>query len=778
MGLYKLLVVCFAALLATSSFASAITKTSADQNQIANVRQVGNGDTLWRIASANVFEDVSVWQFLISIYQLNPHAFVDNDISRLRVSSQLLLPNTSQITTMSRIQAQAAVEQLLAGNSQLLNAHESVNLETEELVKKIKVHKVRKGETLFRIAANANFEGVSVLQVLMSIYQLNLQAFFQNDISRLRTDSLLLMPTLTQAGSLSPDVAKLTYERMLAASSKPLALVHTKVLELKKPAKAKLATQSGKDLLEPDVKETAEDLAIAVLAQGFGQTLAKEVNSAPAEGPFILKKITIIGNESFSGATLHALLADAEGTEQDIVQLGKLAARITQFYKGQGYSLVRAVVPAQTISQGNVTIQVIEAKYGQVNMTNTSSVTDALLSATLAPMQAGTVISDANMYGSLLLLSDIPGLVINSTLSPGAKVGSSDVALEVKDSDDYSANLSVDQHGDAYTGKQRINGSISINNLASHGDVLTLSGMSSGPGMSFGRVGYDVLLNGKGTHVGAAYSGLNYRLGNQLSSTQSNGTTQTSSLWVLQPLVLSLDNDVSVQLQYDVNQLKDRIDSASIRTDRTIPSFSLTLAGDQKNTRNRGGFSSWRLGLKSGDLRFDDASAETADAGSAATSGRFEKINININHLQNVSDRSSVYVTATGQWANHNLDSSEKLVAGGTSAVRAYNSGALSGDMGYLGSVEYRYYLTQAFEGMLIAGVFYDTAHVMVNQAPWQGLTSANSATISGVGTALYWTGPKQMSANFALAVPADSKSSLVSERPKHTMRLQLNKGF
>ena len=404
MGLYKLLVVCFVTLLATSSFASAITKTSADQNQIANVRQVGNGDTLWRIASANVFEDVSVWQFLISIYQLNPHAFVDNDISRLRVSSQLLLPNTSQITTMSRIQAQAAVEQLLAGNSQLLNAHESVNLETEELVKKIKVHKVRKGETLFRIAANANFEGVSVLQVLMSIYQLNLQAFFQNDISRLRTDSLLLMPTLTQAGSLSPDVAKLTYERMLAASSKPLALVHTKVLELKKPAKAKLATQSGKDLLEPDVKETAEDLAIAVLAQGFGQTLAKEVNSAPAEGPFILKKITIIGNESFSGATLHALLADAEGTEQDIVQLGKLAARITQFYQGQGYSLVRAVVPAQTISQGNVTIQVIEAKYGQVNMTNTSSVTEALLSATLAPMQAGTVISDANMYGSLLLL--------------------------------------------------------------------------------------------------------------------------------------------------------------------------------------------------------------------------------------------------------------------------------------------------------------------------------------------------------------------------------------
>ena len=110
MGFYKILVICCSALVAFSSFASATTKASVDQAQLANVRQVGDGDTLWRIATTNVFEDISVWQFLISIYQLNPHAFVNNDISRLRVNSQLLLPTGDQITTMSRAQAQAAVE--------------------------------------------------------------------------------------------------------------------------------------------------------------------------------------------------------------------------------------------------------------------------------------------------------------------------------------------------------------------------------------------------------------------------------------------------------------------------------------------------------------------------------------------------------------------------------------------------------------------------------------------------------------------------------------------
>ena len=778
MGLYKLLVACFAALCAASSVASAVTKTSVGKDQLVNVRQVAKGETLWRIASSNVFEDVSVWQFLISIYQLNPHAFVDNDISKLRASSRLLLPNASQIISMSPAQAQAAVEQMLAGNNQLLNLHESKGMEPSEAVKEIQVHKVRSGETLFRIATNAKLKDVSVLQVLMSIYQLNLHAFFQNDISRLRTDSLLLMPTRDQAASLSPNAAQRKYERMLAASSESLSLVHTKVLELTEPIIEKDVEQVDENLADPDATKTGEDLAVAVLAQGFSQTFAKEINPAPTEGPFILKKISIIGNESFSNETLHALLADAEGTAQDIVQLGKLAARITHFYQSQGYSLVRAVVPAQTINQGNVTIQVIEAKYGQVRVTNASRVSDGLLSKTLAPMQAGTLISDANMYTSLLLLSDIPGLVVQSTLSPGTKVGSSDVTIEVKDSDAYSASLSIDQHGDAYTGRQRINGSVSINNLAGHGDVLTVNGMSSGPGMNFARVSYDMLLNGKGRHVGAAFSGLTYRLGEELSSTQANGNTRTGSVWVLQPLSLGLDNDVSVRLQYDWKQVKDRIDSTSIRTDRTIPSVSLILLGDKKSTYRRGGVSSWRVELKSGDLHFNDVSAKIADASSAATAGRYEKINISINHLQNVSDRSSVYLKGKGQWANNNLDSSEKLVTGGASAVRAYNSGALSGDTGYAGSVEYRYYLTQAFEGMLIAGVFYDTAHVKVNQAPWQGLTSANSATISGIGSALYWTGPKQMSANLALAVPTDSKSSLVSERPKHTVRLELKKGF
>ena len=684
MNLHKLAVFAFAALLPMAPYVSGQTKASIDPAQVVKVHEVMRGETLWRIATNNALDGVSVWQLLISIYQMNLNAFVEKDISRLSAGSQLWLPSISQITSLSPAHAEAAFEQLISGSLVSLPALPAKALESVEITTEtVTVH------------VSANIKEVE-------------------------------------------EVAEIV-----------------------------------------EVVEVVEVVAVKeVVVQKIEPAVSQKINPAPAEAPFILKKITIVGNESFSGETLHALVSGAEGTAQNITQLGQLAARITQFYQDQGYFIVRAILPAQPFSQGNVTIRVIEAKYGQVNLTNNSSVSDELLVATASTMQPGTVISDANMYTSLLLLSDVSGLVVSSSLSPGSKVGSSDVSIVLEDSQPYTASLLVDQHGDAYTGKERITGSVEVNNLAGHGDVLSVNGMLSSGDMQFGRLAYDWLFNGDGTHLGAAYSGLNYRLGKEFSSTQANGSSRTSSLWAKHPLLRSLDANLSVQLQYDVNQLKDHIDSSSLRTDRTIFATSLIITGDQKNTYNLGGISSWSLGLKSGDLRFDDSAAEIADASSAVTKGHFSKINLNLNHLQSVSDKASVYLTATGQWASHNLDSSDKLSAGGIGGVRAYGSGALTGDTGYVGSAEFRYYLTPAFDGSLTGSLFYDTAYVMVNKAPWPALTSANSATISGAGVALDWVGPNQASVRLVVAAPTGSASSLVTDRPSHTVWLNMKKGF
>ena len=168
--------------------------------------------------------------------------------------------------------------------------------------------------------------------------------------------------------------------------------------------------------------------------------------SVPTNDPFMLQKVTITGNQSFSTETLHALVADAECTAQDINQLGQLASRITEFYQDEGYTIVRAILPEQNISQGNVTIRVIEPTYGKVVINNDSKVNDNLIAGAVAPMLPGTIISDSNMYTSLLHLSDIPGIKVNSRLRPGTAVGSSDVVIDTKDGEAYAGKITLDQY--------------------------------------------------------------------------------------------------------------------------------------------------------------------------------------------------------------------------------------------------------------------------------------------------------------------------------------------
>jgi hemolysin activation/secretion protein len=46
--------------------------------------------------------------------------------------------------------------------------------------------------------------------------------------------------------------------------------------------------------------------------------------------------------------------------------LRTLAARITKSYQDHGYLLSRAYIPAQTLSDDTVRIEVLEARYGAI----------------------------------------------------------------------------------------------------------------------------------------------------------------------------------------------------------------------------------------------------------------------------------------------------------------------------------------------------------------------------------------------------------------------------
>jgi hemolysin activation/secretion protein len=494
----------------------------------------------------------------------------------------------------------------------------------------------------------------------------------------------------------------------------------------------------------------------------------------PPSAPFLVKSIQITNNTLFDIPTLRALVADAEGKSLSLSQLGKLAARITSHYRNNGYPLARAIIPAQTIAAGMLRIEIIEARYDQITLDNRSRVKDALLQATLAPLQSGQFIEQTKMNHVALLFSDIPGVVAAITLRPGKVSGTSDMLVSTTSSPMVTGSIQLDNFGNLYTGRYNIGGTVNVINPLQHGDILSASGLSSGSGMDYARLSYVTLLNGQGTQLGGAYSVMNYALGDTLIALQANGSAREVNLWTKHPLIRARNVNLYGQLQFDSLQLQDHIDATNIKTDRSLESWTLSLSG---GVRDANGINTWKLDWRAGRVGFDNAVAQVNDAGAADTQGTFSKLNVNLTRLQNLNRKNDLYLAFASQWANDNLDASQKMSVGGPSNVRAYDSGAISGDTGYNAHAELRHIMgTNWGGGQWQAVAFVDTARVKVNENTW--VAGTNSATLSGAGVGLNWAGPQQWRAKAYMATSIGDVPTLVTSSEPTRAWIDLSKKF
>lgn len=498
--------------------------------------------------------------------------------------------------------------------------------------------------------------------------------------------------------------------------------------------------------------------------------------SAPASTPLRVDHLRVEGNTAIDTPTLHALVADREGRALTLAELDDAAQRITEYYHAHGYPLARAIIPAQTIADGTVRIQVIEGRYDRIRLRNRSKVTDALLEATVAPLRGGDLIVGPALDRALLLLADVPGVAVSATLKPGGTVGTSDIDIDADVNPTTLATLVADNYGNRYVGRARVSGGIDVVNPLRHGDVLSLNVVSTGDRMDYGRLSYDTLLNGMGTRLGGAYSVLYYKLGDTARALDAHGTAHVVSAWIKQPLVRRTQFNVYAQLEYDEKWLDDHIDASAIKTDRHLGNGVFSVNGDARDGVGAGGISLWSLAWTFGRARFDDDAAQAADTATARTGGAFSKFNVNVSRLQGVAARDAVYVNLASQWSDANLDSAEKLTVGGPYSVRAYDIGAISGDAGYTGTVEWRHDLGSRFGGQWQALAFYDAAYVRINRFRWTG--GDNRALLSGAGIGVNWTGPHLWRAGVSLAARVGRPSAAVGDPASMRGWVSVGKGF
>jgi hemolysin activation/secretion protein len=498
--------------------------------------------------------------------------------------------------------------------------------------------------------------------------------------------------------------------------------------------------------------------------------------------PFKVTSLHIEGNTIFSTAVLHTLVANAEGQQMDLVGWNAVADRITTYYHDHGYMLSRAVIPAQSISSNGVmTIDVLEPHFESLMIDNHSIVDKKWLTATLDNIQPNDFVEQKKLNHTLLLLSDIPGTLINATLTPGTNPDTSDLLVNVEPSSAIYGNVNLDNYGNPYTGDVRLGSTVNFVNLLNHGDIFTLSGDTSGKDMDYGRASYEWLVNGQGTRAGGAYSVLRYILGAPLTSLDAHGTADVASVWVKHPFERSKTANLYGQLEYDHEQLNDDIDSTSINNSRHLDNLTGTLSGDSRDRFFSGGANTWTAGFTSGRVTFDNVNSQLYDAANPVTQGEFTKWNGTFVRLQNLSDKNSLYFLLSGQWASKNLDYSQKMIGGGPFTVRAYGMGILSGDDGALFTTEFRRQLGDVEHGQLQGIVFYDDEHLTINQNPWSATYgTVNTANLEGIGAGLNWQSTNnQWAGKVYLATPVGTTPALLFGQSKSVDAwIEINKMF
>lgn len=545
---------------------------------------------------------------------------------------------------------------------------------------------------------------------------------------------------------------------------------------------AMLAVSHGAFAQQPDAGSQMQQIPPVPLPQKFEPTVDVVPQSAPTSAEtagvrIVVKSLNFSGAHVYAEAELLALTGFVPGSELSLDELRSMASKIGNHYRSNGYFVAQAYLPAQDIKDGAVTIAVIEGEYGKITLNNQTRLADGLANSQLSGLNSGDVIQAEPLENRLLLLSDIPGVKVKSTLVPGATVGASDLIVDLTPGPTVSGEVDFDNAGNRYTGEYRLGGTVNLNNLAGHGDVASLRAMTSGEGLNYARASYQMQF-GKAT-AGVAYSALKYKLGEEFESLRAHGTAEIASIYGSYPLIRSRNNNLSAGLVYEDKTFQDKVDSTSLVTDKSAQVLSASLYGNQRDRFGGGGVTSYALTWSTGNIDIETPAARIIDAATAKTNGHYDKIGFRAARLQRVTDSVSLSAAINGQFASKNLDSSEKMELGGMYGVRAYPEGEAYADEGYVLNLEARYLLPKysaTMPGQMHLIGFIDTGSVTTHKRPW--VAGPNSRTLSGAGVGLSWGEANNFLARAYYAVKLGNEAATSAPDKSGRFWIQLIKYF
>ena len=464
----------------------------------------------------------------------------------------------------------------------------------------------------------------------------------------------------------------------------------------------------------PPKSKTADATATNTAAPS---TDATPTANAPAQ--FAFKGFKFEGNTVYSSNSLSRLIAKQVPAVKDLSDIQSAAQAVANRYQEDGV-LARVDLLPQDLTEGIVTITITEGKFSGARMesANSAKLPPDLLTRMVEKAQpVGAPVRLSNMDRATMLLNEVPGVQANVRLSTGQAEG----LVQVQDKNPWDGQLTMDNTGSVSTGIIRFSSQFNRYGLLGRADAGSVQYMHS-QGLDYLRLGYNEPLGYGGARWGLNTEYTHYTvISDSYDSLDLHGPSNSLSLYVSQPWIRRRDfsSDWLVTAEHKNFTNISTFSTSQYKVDNLTSTVSMT----SQDSLWRGGENNASLQLQRGFVYYDTTNA---------LDGGFTKWRLNMSRKNKINDSQALLLSYQRQWANRNLDSSEKFGIGGASSVRAYPGGEASGSEASQFTMEWQHDLQWNKQPYKLSA-FYDVGSVTKYKYNDSGVAN-NNYSLQGVG--------------------------------------------
>ena len=417
---------------------------------------------------------------------------------------------------------------------------------------------------------------------------------------------------------------------------------------------------------------------------------------APPDGSdkaLLLRKLVIVGATAYPIDELDELFEDQlQNHSTTLRTLYKSLELIQRKYLHDGYTLARAFLPPQDVTDGVITVQIIEGHVSSVEAQGNYH-TGHVAEAIMARVRSMNPFRVSELEHNTLLLGDVTGLAVHSVLKPGDGTDDGVGIIFVFDNKSSTGSLSFDNQGTKYTGPAEYGVTITALNQVIPDQQLTFSGLITSPlnNLKYVAVSEHIALDADGDALTVQANYAHTQPGYRLLAENIEGDSYNYSFSLTRPLIRSRVKNWYVTAELAAKDIVTDALYQRFYGDR-IRIASLSSHYDIQD--NWYGADIAEIKLSQGLNLPGVTPTGTANLSRRDGHSDFTSITSNLSRLQQITDKLRVYVAGEGQYAWSPLLSSEQFGYGGQQFGRAFDSSELTGDNGIAGVIELRRTIT------------------------------------------------------------------------------------